>query len=292
MKVIDEPGTKHTALAGFMQDKWQARSNVTVDLGLRWEYTARSRASRDRARSRTTMPRPTRSEWRDTASTDNALNVQKTFTNFAPRTGASWRLNEMTVIRAGYGAGIIPFPDNRYAFNYPIKQNYSGTTERVPARRLDGGRLSGPGAAADSERRHRRGEQHAAQFHVRRHSAGAARGDAALLERRVPAAVAVPADGDVAYVGNRGVDLVMDVDTNAGMVYGAGNAGRPQFAQFNRTGTTRTRTNHGKSRYDGLQVKVDRRFRNGFLVTNSYTLSRSSDYVNENTTIGTPIDPS
>jgi len=39
-----------------------------------------------------------------------------------------------------------------------------------------------------------------------------------------------------------------------------------------------------------MQVKVDRRFRNGFLVTNSYTLSRSMDYVNENTTIGTPID--
>ena len=54
--------------------------------------------------------------------------------------------------------------------------------------------------------------------------------------------------------------------------------------QFNRTGTSRTRTNDGKSRYDGLQMKVDRRFRNGLLVTNSYTLSRSMDYVNENTT--------
>ena len=66
--------------------------------------------------------------------------------------------------------------------------------------------------------------------------------------------------------------------------------GASQFAQFNRTGTSRTRTNDGKSRYDGLQMKVDRRFRNGLMVTNTYTLSRSSDYVNENTTIGTPID--
>ena len=37
-------------------------------------------------------------------------------------------------------------------------------------------------------------------------------------------------------------------------------------------------------------MKVDRRFQNGFLVMNSYTFSRSKDLVNENTTIGTPID--
>ena len=57
----------------------------------------------------------------------------------------------------------------------------------------------------------------------------------------------------------------MDVDTNASLVYGSGNNGRPQFAQFNRTGTSRTRTNLGKSRYHGLQMKLDRRFQNGLL---------------------------
>ena len=30
-------------------------------------------------------------------------------------------------MRAGYGASAIPFPDNRYAFTFPVKQNYSGT---------------------------------------------------------------------------------------------------------------------------------------------------------------------
>ena len=80
---------------------------------------------------------------------------------------------------------------------------------------------------------------------------------------------------DIAYVGNRGVDLVMDVDTNASLFYGSGNNGRPQFATFNRTGQNRTRTNDNKTEYNGLQVKVDRRFRNGLLLTNSYTLSRS-----------------
>ena len=43
------------------------------------------------------------------------------------------------------------------------------------------------------------------------------------FQRELPARFTL----DVAYVGNRGVNLVMDVDTNAGMVYGAGNNGRP-----------------------------------------------------------------
>src|SRR4029079_18367469 len=95
---------------------------------------------------------------------------------------------------------------------------------------------------------------------------------------------------DIAYVGSKGVDLVADLDTNASLIYGSGNTGRPMFAQFNRTGTNRTRTNLGKSRYNGLQLKVDRRFQNGFLMTNSYTLGRSKDLAQENGGIGTPID--
>jgi hypothetical protein len=96
--------------------------------------------------------------------------------------------------------------------------------------------------------------------------------------------------GEIAYVGNRGADLVMGVDTNASMVYGSGNAGREQFAPFNRTGTTRVRTNDGESEYHAMQVKVDRKFLNGILISNSYTLGRGLDYTSENGGIGTPID--
>ena len=106
------------------------------------------------------------------------------------------------------------------------------------------------------------------------------------FQRELPHAFAA----DIAYVGNRGVDLVMDLDTNASMIYGSGNVGRAQFAQFNRTGVSRTRTNQGKSQYHGLQMKLDRRFQNGLMITNSYTISRSMDYVQENGNMATPID--
>ncbi len=95
---------------------------------------------------------------------------------------------------------------------------------------------------------------------------------------------------EAAYVGNRGVDIVMDVDTNASMVYGSSNNGRPYFARFNRQGANRTRTNDNKTTYHGLQTKIDRRFRNGLLLTNSYTYSRAMNYADENGGIGTPID--
>ena len=90
---------------------------------------------------------------------------------------------------------------------------------------------------------------------------------------------------DIAYVGNRGVNLVMDVDENASLIYNSGNLGRPQFGAYNRTGTTRVRSNENKSEYNALQMKVDRRFSNGLLIMNSYTLSRSKDLVNENTSL-------
>jgi len=95
---------------------------------------------------------------------------------------------------------------------------------------------------------------------------------------------------EAAYVGNRGVDIVMDVNTNASMVYNSGNAGRPYFAKFNRQGENRTRTNDNKTTYHGLQMKIDRRWRNGLLLTNSYTYSRAMNYTDENGGIGTPID--
>ena len=38
LKVLDDVGTRHWAVFGFVHDKWQASSKLTIDLGLRWEY--------------------------------------------------------------------------------------------------------------------------------------------------------------------------------------------------------------------------------------------------------------
>jgi hypothetical protein len=291
LKVFDQPGTQHMATFLFVHDKWQARRNVTIDLGLRWEYYSPlaglegpgSLANYDQATNTIRVA--------GYGTTDNALNVKKNFTNFGPRTGISWRLNEKTVMRAGYGASTIPFPDNRYAFNYPVKQNYAGSATNgfqragsmaagfpppVLVTIPSDGIIPATGSLLNSTFDAIPNDLHEGTLHSWN----------VAFQRQLPFALTA----DIAYVGNRGVDIVMDLDTNASQIYGSGNNGRPQFAQFNRTGTTRTRTNLNKTEYNGLQMKVDRRFQNGLLISNSYTLSRSMDYVNENGTISTPID--
>ena len=291
LKVFDRPGTKHNATFLFVHDKWQARSNITVDLGLRWEYYTPLVGLEGTGSLANYDPTTNTIRVSGYGATDDALNVKKNFKHFAPRTGVSWRLSDRSVLRAGYGASTIPFPDNRYAFNYPVKQNYSGSAANgfqragtmvagFPAPVLitvpSDGIIPVSGSLLNSTFDVISPNLREATLHSWN----------IAFQRQLPFLLTA----DIAYVGNRGVDLVMDVDTNASLIYGSGNVGRPQFAQFNRTGTSRTRTNTNKSEYNALQLKVDRRFTHGLLITNSYTLSRSMDYVNENTTIGTPID--
>ena len=196
-------------------------------------------------------------------------------------------------MRAGYGASTIPFPDNRYAFNYPVKQNYNGTA-------ANGFQAQGSMAA---------GFPSPALLDIPENGivpiAGTSLQNATLdviptglkeatlqswnvaYQRQLPFLLSA----DIAYVGNRGDDLVMDVDRNASLVYNSGNDGRPQFAPFNRTGTSRART-------QSRQVEVSRPADED----RSPLQARPDDHQlvhaqpidgttsNENTTIGTPID--
>jgi len=292
LKVIDQPGTKHWAIATFIQDKWEVRRNVTLDLGLRWEFYKPLEGVEGTGTLSNYDPATNTLQVAGFGGTTNAINVQNYYKNLAPRTGVSWRLNEHTVVRAGYGASAIPFPDNRFAFNYPVKQNYAGT--RVNSFQNAGSMAAGfPAPALTAVPSNGiipvTGSLLNSTFDVvppglhegTLHSWNVA------FQRQLPFGLTA----DIAYVGSRGVDLVMDVDLNASLVYGSGNNGRPQFAPFNRsTGVSRERSNLGKSQYNGLQIKIDRRFTHGLLITNSYTLGRSKDQAQENGTIGTPID--
>ena len=286
-----DPGTRHWAVFSYVHDKWQVRPNVTVDLGLRHEYytplvglTARGGLSNYDASNNTLRVS-------GYSQVPANLGVKSYWKNFNPRTGISWRLNDKNVVRAGYGVSTTPWPDNSYAFNFPVKQNnqISPPNSFGTAGSMAAG-LPPPNFAQIPDT----GIVPAAPFNQqgffsvptdlhegRLHSWNVA------YQRQLPGGFT----GEVAYVGNRGQDIIARIDLNAGYTLGADNAGRPLFAKYGRTASATT-TIPVKSTYNSMQVKVDRRLKNGLLVTNSYTLGRGYNYFNgdSNGSIDTPAD--
>jgi hypothetical protein len=86
---------------------------------------------------------------------------------------------------------------------------------------------------------------------------------------------------DVAYVGNHGVRTSatynLNVPTTADQM-GLGVNGRPEYQQFKRTADTTQYFTGYSSMYNGLQVKLNRRFHNGLAITTAYTLARGMSF--------------
>jgi hypothetical protein len=286
---LGDPGTRHWAVFTFIHDKWQLTPQLTLDLGLRHEYYTPLVGLSDQGGLSNFDPETNSLRISGYGSIPSNLGVSTSKANFAPRTGLSYRINEKSVVRAGYGVSIIPFPDNQYAFNYPVKQNnqFNPPNSFAPAGSMAGG-FPAPVTApipdsgiipADTA------FLRAQAYNVvpQDLSEGKIHSWNVAFQRQLPFKFSV----ELAYVGNRARGALTRLELNAGMQPGLDNAGRPYFSRFNRTASSLswTKTN---TRYDSLQVKLDRRFSNGLLWMNSYTLGRARDYANDNGSIGTP----
>ena len=285
-----DPGGRHWGAFSFIHNKWQVRPDVTVDIGLRHEYYTPLVGLADRGGMASYDPDNNTLRVAGYGDIPNDLGVQSYWRNFSPRTGVSWRLNETNVVRAGYGVSALPWPGS-YGLNYPVKQNnqLNPANSFVTAGSMAAG-LPPPNFATIPES----GIIPAGPFRAqgltvvptdrregRLHSWNAA------YQMTLPGAFTA----EVAYVGNRGEDILASIDLNAGYVLGADNAGRPLFTKFGRTASTNSVT-PVKSTYHSMQVKVDRRMRAGLLVTNSYTLGRARSYSSGDSgpSISTPAD--
>src|SRR5262245_28067236 len=293
LKVTD-PGVRFWAFFTFIQDKWAVSPKLTVDLGLRHEYYTPFIGLTDQGGLANYDPATNTLRVAGYGDVGDSAGVKSYFKNFGPRAGASYRLDEKTVLRGGYGVSTLPFPDNSYIYNYPVKQNnvFTAPNNFASAGSMQAGfpapvfvQIPSNGIIDASSTVLR----NASYFHVLpdMHE-GSLHSFNVAYQRELPARFSL----DVAYVGNRGHDVQTRYNENAATVVGLpGNDGRPLFKPFGKSADVNVWIGT-KTTYNSLQTKLDRRFSNGILVTTSYTLGRGWSYVNgdSNTDIATPAD--
>ncbi len=292
IKVLDDVGSKHWAVYAFAQDKWQVSPKLTVDLGIRFEYYDPIVGLAGKGSLSNYDPTTNSLLVSGYGNIADDFGIEKDFNNINPRLGASYRINDKTVIRAGFGASTTPFPDNRYAFNYPVKQNNSYQTPNsyspTPYNMATGFPSPTYLTIPDNGIVNANQVLSSSLFHVPSDlQQGTLYSWNAAFQREIIWGLTA----ELAYVGNMSNDVLNRFPMNAGLTVGAGINGQPLYAKYGKTAGVENLAWKGKTRYNGLQAKLDRRFRNGWLITNSYTYGRAWDYANDNGGPSTPADP-
>jgi len=121
-------------LFAFGSDKWQVSPKLTLDLGLRWEFYPPATPGSPQGFSNYN---PTNNTLVIAGAGGNAnnLGMNTVYKYFAPRVGFAYRVSQRTVVRGGFGISYMPFEDNTYAYNYPIRGNnaYQQLNSYTPA---------------------------------------------------------------------------------------------------------------------------------------------------------------
>ena len=277
----------------FVQDKWVVTSKFSADLGVRWEFYPPATPVAKGGFSNYDPSNNTLIVSGYGSNPDN-LGITTHYKYFAPRLGLAYRLRESTVIRAGFGISYTPFPDNSYAYNYPVRANVAfnpAVATYGPAVLADGATpatfengfptlslpvvpangiissASSPAAAGVLKNSN--------QFVVSPNFKNPYVESWNLaIQRTLPGRFVL----DLAYVGNHSVDTVVNYNLNAATVVGQSNAGQPEDIPFGRTASTNLLFAGYSSSYNALQVKLDRHFSSGFATTTSYTFGKGMGF--------------
>ncbi len=260
-------GLRQTSTNFFAQDDFRLRSNLTLNIGLRWEYNAPTIDKYDHLATfdptfTTSTPLPYQRV--STTQTPNIYNAPKK--EFAPRFGFAYTpFGPKTVIRAGYGI----FWDIKLlnvilnsALTAPFLTGYtfSQSTNGLPNINLSnpyGGTTGGPAIPSASwvENPFKDGYVQQWNFNIQ-HQFTASMG------------------ATVGYVGSKGTHLDMAYDYNAP-------APTASFTQASRKypvySSISVRSAGASSNYNSLQASFDKRFSHGLSFLSAYTYSKSID---------------
>jgi len=298
---------RESELFSYGQDKWQLNSKVTLDIGLRWEIYFPPTPAHNGGFSNFD---PTNNTLVLAGIGGNPLNLGRNtyYHYFAPRFGLAYRFTDKFVLRGGFGISYEPFPNNAYAWNYPVRQA-NGTNQLssgalptwpsgqiatmkfgfpapAPAAVPSNGVISGvcqvppvPGVACIGlNSQYNVIDKNFTQPYVESWNLA--------LERALPKNFVL----DIAYVGNHGVDIPMDYDLNAATAFGPFDftktppkplnncSVRPLCALYGRTAGTDFLFKPTSSNYHALQTRFNHMTGHGLILTTSYTFAKALAY--------------
>jgi hypothetical protein len=276
------PALRQWQLFSYIADNWQVSPKLTVNAGIRWEFYKAPTPAFPGGFSNYNFTNQTL-VIAGVGQNPNDMGLQQQYKYFAPRLGIAYRLNERTVVRTGFGISYTPFPDNNWAYNFPVRSNNlyvapSGLSYAVAALPSGlaptfqngfpapdpvvvpaNGIITNPNPTSS---------QNVIPLNYKN---GYIESWNLAVQRALPWQLTL----DVAYVGSHGVDTPTATNLNAGQIIGAGSKGQPLYPI---TAAVTQYFQGFSSSYNSLQVKFDRAFVGGFRMTTAFTWQKAMDF--------------
>ncbi len=264
--------------SGFVEDDWKVSPKLTLNLGLRYDFATPATEAKNRMAN--FNPAGTGSMILAKAGSlgDRAL-VNPNTTNFAPRVGISYSLNDKTVLHGGYGIYYTSLErigsENQLALNPPNLINKTIASNVAPVLTPAVGFPSNflDPSTVDLT--------HLQNFHVRAVNPNIGPPTVQQWSVGFQRQITQAWLGQVDYVGTHSTNLDVLRDYNQPLISGnkvvtspSAPSGTTPYANF---GQIEYLDAVGLSNYHGLQASLTRVLHNGLSVRAAYTYSHSLD---------------
>lgn len=260
--------------SGYIQDDWKATSNLTVNLGIRYDYLGWP-YSRDGTLGSFDLNNGLYLWDGKNPVTGQGPNarpgiVDPRYSNWAPRVGLAYRLGDKTTIRSGYGifySGNYLWEAQGIRGNYPYAISETQTNlnnTAVPStveKTFSPILVVTPGADVPLTDQHIVARDNKTSYTQQWNVS---------VQRKLTNDLLA----EVGYIGNKGTHLTMFINQNTALP-GPGdvNPRRP----YPVLGPTSEMANWASSHYEGLQMKLEKRFSQGLTFAANYAYGKVLD---------------
>lgn len=275
----------------YVQDDWKVNRNLTLNLGLRYEYATPQWEANNQLGN--FDPSTASLFFAKDGSVQDRSTIRPDRNNWGPRLGLAYTLNSKTVIRSAYGISYVHFNrmggENILGFTGPF---VFAVTRNQIAPAAASGTSAQPVCAS--------GQPFLTCFQRTQDGFPTGFNDPSLYNTRTTRVNYIPVDTpspyvqnwhltiqrdlgnnfllDVGYVGNRGVNQLILGDFNQAQPNLPGqNLNLDSRRPFRDFAFIQSAFAGGNTFYHGLQLKIEKRYSNGLYFLNSYTWSKAID---------------